>query len=118
MVVSIIGQPTAIFAKSSLDLNAESAILVDAQSGKILYSKKADMTLPPASMTKMMTEYLFWEALEAGDISWDDTTKISDYAYEISSNPDFSGVGLYQNIEYTVLKLYEAIAINYDNATT
>jgi len=118
LLINFIAQPTIIFAKSSLDLKAESAILVDAQSGKILYSKKADMTLPPASMTKMMTEYLVWEALEAGDISWDDTTKISDYAYEISANPDFSGVGLYQNIEYTVRELYEAMAINSDNATT
>ena len=118
MVVSIIGQPTAIFAKSSLDLNAESAILVDAQSGKILYSKKADMTLPPASMTKMMTEYLVWEAIEAGEISWDDTIQISDNVFEISGNNSFSGVGLYQNVDYTVRELYEAMAVNSDNATT
>jgi|SRR5690625_1416509 len=118
MVFSMFGQPVAVNAEDSLDLNAESAILVDAESGKILYSKKADMTLPPASMTKMMTEYLVWEALEAEEISWEETTEISDYAFEISANPDFSGVGLYQNVEYTVRELYEAMAINSDNATT
>src|SRR5690625_3537418 len=118
MVFSMFGQPVAVNAEDSLDLNAESAILVDAESGKILYSKKADMTLPPASMTKMMTEYLVWEALEAEEISWEETTEISDYAFEISANPIFSGVGLYQNVDYTVRELYEAMAVNSDNATT
>ena len=101
-----------------MDINAESAILVDATTGKILYAKNADTALPPASMTKMMTEYLVWEAIENGQISWDTTTMISDYAYSISANNSFSGVGLRQNRDYTVRELYEAMAINSDNATT
>src|SRR5690625_5039746 len=76
------------------------------------------MALPPASMTKMMTEYLVWEAIESGQISWDTTTQISDYAYSISANPAFSGIGLRQNVDYTVRSLYEAMAINSDNGTT
>jgi D-alanyl-D-alanine carboxypeptidase (penicillin-binding protein 5/6) len=103
---------------AQMDINAESAILVDATTGKILYAKNADTALPPASMTKMMTEYLVWEAIENGQISWDTTTMISDYAYSISANNSFSGVGLRQNRDYTVRELYEAMAINSDNATT
>lgn len=118
MMLSIVGQPDTIKAETTLDLNAESAILVDVDTGKILYAKNPDMALPPASMTKMMTEYLVWEAIDSGAIDWDTTTKISDYAYSISANPDFSGVGLYQDVDYTVRELYEAMAINSDNATT
>ena len=118
IVASVIGQPETIEAESTLDINAESAILVDADTGKILYAKNPDMVLPPASMTKMMTEYLVWEAIEDGSISWDTETEISDYAYSISSDEDFSGVGLYQDEKYTVRSLYEAMAINSDNATT
>lgn len=103
---------------AQMDIDAESAILVDATTGKILYAKNADTALPPASMTKMMTEYLVWEAIENGQISWDTTTMISDYAYSISANNSFSGVGLRQNRDYTVRELYEAMAINSDNATT
>ncbi len=103
---------------ASVDVDAESAILVDAETGKILFEKEADLTLPPASMTKMMTEYLVMEAIEEGRISWDDTTKVSQYAYDISANPEFSGVGLRLDEEYTVRELYEAMAINSDNATT
>src|SRR5699024_2683545 len=47
-----------------------------------------------------------------------DEVEISDYAYKISGNIDFSGVGLYQNKTYNVKELYEAMAINSDNATT
>ena len=110
--------PGHVQAEQTIELEAESAILVDAETGKILYSKNADIALPPASMTKMMTEYLVWEAIESGEISWDQTTQISEYAYQISANPSFSGIGLQQDKDYTVKSLYQAMAINSDNATT
>src|SRR5699024_189439 len=111
-------QPFSAQAAEAFDLEAESAILVDAETGKVLYAKNADMALPPASMTKMMTEYLVWEAIESGDIDWDTTTQISDYAYEISADETFSGIGLTQSKDYTVKELYEAMAVFSDNATT
>src|SRR5699024_1579594 len=89
---------------------AKTAILVDGNTGKVLYAKDADEALPPASMTKMMTEYLVLERIKDGEIDWEDTTEISDYPYWISGNDDFSGVGLVQNKEYTVKSLYEAKA--------
>lgn len=97
---------------------AKTAILVDANTGKVLYAKDADEALPPASMTKMMTEYLVLEKIADGDLDWEDTTEISDYPYWISGNDDFSGVGLTQNKEYTVKSLYEAMAIYSDNGTS
>ncbi|GLO64227.1 MULTISPECIES: serine hydrolase [Oceanobacillus] len=109
---------TTTVQANELDLVSESAILVDGETGKVLYAKNPDVALPPASMTKMMTEYLVWEAIENGNITWDTTTEISDYPYSISANNSFSGVGLKQQQEYTVKELYEAMAINSDNATT
>lgn len=118
LVLTSLGTPAMSVYADELDLEAESAILVDAETGKILYARDPDVALPPASMTKMMTEYLVWEAIENGDISWDTTTQISDYAYSISANADFSGVGLTQQKDYTVKQLYDAMAINSDNATS
>lgn len=97
---------------------AETAIIVDANTGKILYEKDAETALPPASMTKMMTEYLVLEKIDKGELNWDSTTQISDYAYAISGNSDFSGVGLTQDVDYTVKDLYDAMAVNSDNATS
>src|SRR5690625_7898280 len=110
-------QPNMIEAKQ-VETKAETAIIVDVETGKILYAKDEDEALPQASMTKMMTEYIVLEKINNGELSWDTTTQISDYAYEISANNAFSGVGLRQNVDYTVKSLYEAMAINSDNATT
>lgn len=102
----------------AIDTKAKTAIIVDIDTGYILYSKDADEALPPASMTKMMTEYLVLEQISKGNISWDTKTEISDYAYWISNENIFSGVGLIKNKEYSVKSLYEAMAINSDNATS
>ncbi|WP_430789514.1 serine hydrolase [Virgibacillus flavescens] len=118
MMTTVFVQPMGTKAAETLELNAQSAILVDAETGKVLFAKEADISLPPASMTKLMTEYLVWEAIESGKISWDTTTTISDYAYSISANPNLSGIGLRQDKEYTVKELYDAMAIISDNGTT
>src|SRR5690625_302622 len=109
---------TPSIVDAAIDTAAESAIIVDVDSGKILYAKDENEALPPASMTKMMTEYIVLEKINNGEISWDTTTQISDYVFDISANNSFSGIGLRKNIDYTVKSLYEAMAINSDNATT
>lgn len=116
MILSIVA-PNSIEAKS-MKTKAESAIIVDVETGKILYAKNENEALPPASMTKMMTEYIVLDKINSGDLKWDDKTQISDYAYEISANNNFSGVGLTQDKDYTVKELYEAMAIYSDNATS
>lgn len=95
---------------------AKSAILIDYETGKIMYEKNADEILPPASMSKMLTEYIILEAIDNGEISWDTKTKISDYGYWISTNNDFSGVALNKDIEYTVEDLFNGLAVYSDNA--
>ncbi|WP_188456198.1 serine hydrolase [Virgibacillus oceani] len=117
MLTTLLAQPLSSHA-AEVEVDAESAILVDAETGKILYEKNSDMALPPASMTKMMTEYLVWDAIKSEQISWDTTTQISDYPYSISANSNFSGIGLTQDKPYTVKELYNAMAIFSDNGTT
>ncbi|WP_240335197.1 D-alanyl-D-alanine carboxypeptidase family protein [Paraliobacillus sediminis] len=117
LVTSFGMNPLAVHA-AEVEVEAESAILVDAETGQILYAKNADLKLPPASMTKMMTEYLVLEAIGNGEISWDTTTQISDYPYSISANTSMSGIGLTQGQDYTVRQLYEGMSIISDNATT
>lgn len=110
--------PRPSLAADTFNTNADSAIIVDFESGKILYGKNINEALPPASMTKMMTEYIILEKIADGDLSWDTTTQISDLVYEISANKDFSGIGLKQNVDYTVEDLFNAMVINSDNATS
>lgn len=57
-----------------------SAIVVDAVSGKMLYQANSDTVRYPASLTKMMTIYLLFEAMEAGRVSQTTQIPVSDYA--------------------------------------
>ena len=105
-------------AANAPDIQAEAVILIDADSGKILYEKNADTMLPPASMTKMMTEYLILEAIGKGEISWDQEVPISDYTYRVSQNYNLSNVPLLKDVNYTVREIYEAMVIYSANGAT
>lgn len=119
LLVSVVcGMPTATKAEESLNLNVDAAILVDADTGKILYEKNADAPLGIASMTKMMTEYLLFEAIEEGKITWDQQYQVTEYTYKISQNRALSNVPLREDGSYSVRELYEAMAIYSANAAT
>ena len=56
------------------------AIVLDAQTGQVLHELNADIPTPPASLTKMMTLYLTFEALNRGRLRLDQYLQVSDYA--------------------------------------
>lgn len=62
------------------NIDAKSAVLMEASTGEILYEKNPDEALPPASVTKVMTMLLVLEAIDGGKIKLDDTVTVSDYA--------------------------------------
>lgn len=103
---------------ANFDVNVESAILVDAKTGKVLFEKNADIELGIASMSKMMTEYLILEAINQNKLSWDQIVPISPWVAQHSHIPTGSNVFLEVDASYTVRDLYEAIAIESANAAT
>lgn len=109
---------TPAMASPSLDVKGESAMLIDAESGRILYQKNPDEKLHPASMSKMMTEYILLENIKKGNIKWDQNVPISDYVYKISQNTTLSNVPLRKDGQYTVRELYESMAIYSANGST
>ncbi|NGP45187.1 D-alanyl-D-alanine carboxypeptidase [Bacillaceae bacterium SIJ1] len=115
-LIQIVQMPSTYAAGPEIE--GESAVVFEAETGRILYEKNIDLTLPPASMTKMMSEFLILEAIEEGRMAWDQETTISDYAYEISQNRSLSNVPLRQGGTYNVKELYEAMAIYSANGAT
>ncbi|WP_306558558.1 D-alanyl-D-alanine carboxypeptidase family protein [Anaerobacillus sp. 1_MG-2023] len=105
-------------AAEAPDIKAEASILIDANSGKILYQKNPELTLSPASMTKMMSEYLVLEAINKNEVSWDEKVTVSDTIQKLSQNRSLSNVPLRVGEQYTVKELYEAMAIYSANAAT
>ncbi len=68
-------------AASAMETIAREAILVDANTGTVLLEKGADTLAPPASMSKMMTAYLIFEALKEGRIKLDQTLPVTENAW-------------------------------------
>ena len=109
---------TPVQAETKLGIHVDGAILIDADTGKILYEENADTPLGIASMSKMMTEYILFEAIEEGKISWDQEYKVNEYTYAISQDRRLSNVPLRRDGTYTIRELYEALAIYSANAAT
>ncbi|MGM0714201.1 D-alanyl-D-alanine carboxypeptidase family protein [Brevibacillus parabrevis] len=103
---------------ADLQLAAKSAILLEASTGKILYSMNPDASLPPASMSKMMAEYLVQEAIKEKKISWDEKVPVSEYAFYVARISDTSGVYLNLGESFTVRELYNAMAVVSANDAT
>ena len=64
-------------AEGSLSLDCESAILMEATTGTVIYTQNANAALPPASVTKVMTLLLVMEAIDTGAIKLSDTVTAS-----------------------------------------
>ncbi len=73
--------------------DAKSLILIEAETGKVLYEKDADLTLPPASVTKVMTMLLVMEAIDSGLISYDDMVTVSENAASMGGSQVFMQAG-------------------------
>ena len=65
---------------ADLDVAAKSAVLMDVETGTVLYEQNAHEPLAPASVTKVMTMLLIMEAIDSGKITWDDSVTASETA--------------------------------------
>ncbi|SFD45522.1 D-Ala-D-Ala carboxypeptidase A. Serine peptidase. MEROPS family S11 [Bacillus sp. 491mf] len=110
LMFSFIGA-TPSYAKEDIHIEAAAAILFDADTGKILHEQNPDELLAVASMSKLMVIYSVLEAIKEGKITWDTKVNISDYAYEISRNNEFSNVPFEKGRQYTVKELYHSILV-------
>ncbi|MFZ5965569.1 MAG: D-alanyl-D-alanine carboxypeptidase family protein [Bacillota bacterium] len=72
------------YAEPDIDIQGKAALLMDMETGKIIYQKNVEESLPPASITKLMTYLLVMEAVDAEKIKMDDMVPISSQASKIS----------------------------------
>ena len=66
---------------SAIETMAREAILVDADTGAVLFAKNPDEPMPPASMSKIMTAYMLFSRLKEGKISLEDTLPVTEHAW-------------------------------------
>ena len=97
-----------------LGLEVESAVLIESSTGQVLLSINADKALPPASMTKMMTEYIVAEQVKQGKLSWDEVVTVGENA----AKTEGSRIYLAEGDQHTVRELYIAMAVGSANDAT
>ncbi|HHW39414.1 MAG TPA: D-alanyl-D-alanine carboxypeptidase [Bacillales bacterium] len=100
---------TGFAEETKVDLaeDASSAILIERDTGTVLFEKEADKKLPPASMTKIMTMLLIMEALDKGKIKINDKVRTSELAASMGGSQIFLEAGE----EMTVDEMLRGIAI-------
>ena len=111
--------PSVAFAKvapanetlPTLTVNAKAALLMEPITGRILLEQNAHEPLEPASVTKIMTMLLIFEALDQGKINWDDTVTCSDHAASMGG----SQIYLEAMEQQSVRDLVKAIVISSAN---
>ncbi len=69
------------FQANAFETLAKNALLMDAETGFVIYEKNADVPMPPASMSKLMTAYMIFDALKNGKITLEDEFTTSENAW-------------------------------------
>lgn len=97
--------------QAEIDISAPSAVLMEASTGTVIYEKDADTARPPASVTKVMTMLLIFDALEAGSIHLEDEVTTSEYAASMGGSQVFLEPGEIQTVD-TMLKCIAVASAN------
>jgi D-alanyl-D-alanine carboxypeptidase (penicillin-binding protein 5/6) len=95
---------------SEFDVKAKTAILQDYLSGEILYEKEPDLSIFPASMTKIMTSIIAFDLIQKGQLSLDDKFFVSENAWRLA-NAGYSSMFIMVDDEVSVENLLKGIII-------
>ena len=90
-----------------LEIEAPSAVLMEKETGEVLYAKSEQEVLEPASVTKVMTLLLTMEAIDRGAIHYDDVVTVSAYAQSMGGSNGF----LAEGEQITVEDLLKAVCV-------
>ncbi|MCL2198132.1 MAG: D-alanyl-D-alanine carboxypeptidase [Defluviitaleaceae bacterium] len=103
LLIALISTP----ALATVSIDAKASLLMEAETGKVLHEFNAHEKLPPASVTKVMTMLLIYEALAQERIKWDDVVTVSAHAASMGGSQIF----LEQEERQTVRDLTKSIVI-------
>ena len=98
-------------ASGSLALNCRAAVLIEPESGRVLYEKSPDEKMPIASITKLMTLLLTFEAVHGGKLTLDTLVPVSEHAYHMGG----SQIWLEPGEQFTLDEMLRAICVSSAN---
>lgn len=89
LMLCLLGFATPAFSQALTSVNARAYVLADITSGQLIASDQADERVEPASLTKLMTAYLVFQALRDGKIKLDQTVPVSEKAWKVGGSKMF-----------------------------
>ena len=98
-------------ADGAVSVSAPSAILMEASTGQVVYEKNCDERRPPASVTKVMTLLLIFDALKDEKIHLTDEVTVSEYAASMGGSQVFLEPGEVQTVD-TLIKCISVASAN------
>ena len=98
------------FVIANIEIKARTAILQDYLSGEILYEKESDLSIYPASMTKIMTSIIAFDLIKSGDLTLDEKFIISEKAWRLST-AGYSSMFVMVGDEVSVENLLKGIIV-------
>ena len=99
------------FGQPEFDVPCKAAVLMEQNSGTVLYAKNPDIQVPEASITKVMTLLLTFEALDAGKVHKEDMVPVSEHSYSMGG----SQIWLEPGEEFTLDEMLRAICVSSAN---
>ncbi|MER2088377.1 MAG: D-alanyl-D-alanine carboxypeptidase family protein [Sporosarcina sp.] len=90
---------------------AKAIILVDAETGNVIYEENSAEALPIASLSKLMTQYLVLNAIKNGALSWESTYEPSDYVQQTVGRSATVKLGMTPGNSYSVKELFTAMTV-------
>lgn len=116
VLASLSGPAAAQAPSNEFVTKARHAILMEADSGAVMYQFKADELVPPASMSKLMTLVMVFKALKAGQIKLDDTFLVSENAWRRGGAPSRTSAMLIPiNTRVSIEQLLQGIVVQSGN---
>lgn len=113
LVAALLIAPPAL--AQTMDTPARHAILIEAETGQVLFEKEADVLFPPASMSKMMTVYIAFEMIKEGSLSLDDEFTVSNAAWRRWAGSEASLMFVGAREKVTVGDLLKGIIVSSGN---
>lgn len=111
-VLFIAIRPESLIGKPSIQ--SSSALLLDVSSGEVMMNLNGDHPLPTASLSKLMTQLIILDEIDAGHISWNDIVKVSKHA----TLTDGVKVSLNETDQFSVRELFDVVSVYGANDAT
>lgn len=92
-------------------INSRAALMVDADTGQVIYQQNIDQKLPIASVSKLLTACVIEDEVAHHQLSWHQKIKITPAVAAVSNDPDYSAVGLQAGQSYTVRELFDVMLV-------